>query len=309
MAVEHPTLRTRSRRIEVTPARFRAIALAALAALFVVVTTGAVVRLTASGLGCANWPRCGSAPFPAKGSHAFIEFSNRVVALFAIGLTLVSWLASRRLPELPRRVRTLALVVFLGTLAQIPLGGLTVIFHLNPLLVISHFLLALCVLALAVIVAMEAWSLERGVAAPVVPRELGRLGLVLVAACLALVVTGTFVTAAGPHSGGIDIHRLGTLKTAIYIHVRATALFGLAFIGSLGYLAARRSTAPRLFAFMVVLLGILLVQVAIGEIQWHERLPSWLVLLHVSVAASVWVATVGLVYAFWRPPRPLAPAA
>jgi cytochrome c oxidase assembly protein subunit 15 len=309
VAVEHPTLHTRIRRVEITPARFRTIALAALVALFVVVTTGAVVRLTASGLGCDNWPRCGSAPFPAKGSHAFIEFSNRVVALIAIGFTLFSWLASRRLPELPHRVRTLALAIFLGTVAQIPLGGLTVIFHLNPLLVISHFLLALVVLALAVIVAMEAWSLERGRAAPVVPGELARTGLVLVAACLALVVTGTLVTAAGPHSGGIDIRRLGTLSTAIYIHVRATALFGLAFVGSLGYLTARRSTAPRLFRLMLALLAILLVQVGIGEIQWHERLPSWLVLLHVSVAATVWVATVGLAYAFWRPPRPLAPPA
>jgi cytochrome c oxidase assembly protein subunit 15 len=305
MHVEQTTI-ARIRAFEVSPALFRKLALLALGALYVVVTTGAVVRLTASGLGCSHWPKCGSAPFPEKGGHAAIEFSNRVVALFTIGFAVLSWLAARRLRGLPHWVTRLALLVFLGTAAQIPLGGLTVIFDLNPLLVISHFLLALVVLGVAVVVALEAWAYERGRARPVVPLELRRLGLVLVAACLVLVVTGTLVSAAGPHSGGVDIRRLGSLRSAIDVHAGATAVYGVAFVALLGYLAARRSEAPRLFAGMVGLLGLILVQVGIGEIQWHDRLPWWLVLLHVSTAAAVWGGTVALVTAFWRPPAPLA---
>jgi cytochrome c oxidase assembly protein subunit 15 len=303
--VEQTTL-GRLRALELTPATFRRLALLAAAALYVVVTTGAVVRLTASGLGCSHWPRCGSAPYPEKGGHAAIEFSNRVVALFTIGFALLSWIAARRLPGLPRFVSRLALLVFVGTAAQIPLGGLTVIFDLNPLLVISHFLLALAILGVAIVVALEAWSFERGRAQSPVPLELRRLGLVLAAACLALVVTGTLVSAAGPHSGGVDIRRLGSLKPALDVHAGATAVFGIAFVGLLGYLAARRSEAPRLFAAMVGLLALVLAQVGIGEIQWHDRLPWWLVLLHVSTAAAVWAGTVALVTAFWRPPAPLA---
>ena len=64
--------------------------------LWVVVTSGAVVRLTASGLGCDNWPRCGDTPFPEKGGHAAIEFGNRMVALVGIVLALITWLAARR---------------------------------------------------------------------------------------------------------------------------------------------------------------------------------------------------------------------
>ena len=81
-----------------------------------------------------------------------------MVALVAILCTLIAWLASRRTPGSPRWVRLLALGVFLGTLAQAPLGGITVIFDLHPLLVMAHFLLALVVLGLAVVVAVEAWS-------------------------------------------------------------------------------------------------------------------------------------------------------
>jgi len=299
---------TRIRGLEITPERFRRLALAELLGLFVIVATGAIVRLTASGLGCDNWPRCGDTPFPEKSGHAVIEFSNRVVALVTIGLTLLGWLAARRVAGLPRWAATLALAVFLGTVAQIPLGGLTVIFELNPLLVMTHFLLALAVLGGGTVLALEAWGGERGRSEPLVPVELRRLALVFVAATLALIVTGTFVTAAGPHSGGVDIRRLGTASAAIWVHVRATALFGLCFLFILGYLAARRNRAPLLFRAALALLALVLVQIAVGETQYRTDLPWWLVLVHVSLAAAVWVGTVAFAAACWRPPLPLARA-
>src|SRR5262249_29256770 len=152
----------RVRERDVSGARFLRAATVAAGSLLIVVTTGAVVRLTASGLGCDNWPRCGSTPFPRKGGHAFTEVGNRVIAFRPVVLTLVAWLAARRTRGVPTWVRRLALAVWLGTVAQIPLGGITVIFNLHPLLVMSHFLLALVVLAGAVVVALEAWSLDAG---------------------------------------------------------------------------------------------------------------------------------------------------
>jgi cytochrome c oxidase assembly protein subunit 15 len=190
----------RARAVEVPPSRFLAAALLSLGSLYVVVTTGAVVRLTASGLGCDNWPRCGDKPFPEKGGHAAIEFGNRMVALVAIGCTLLAWLAARRAPGLARWVRGAALAVFLGTIAQIPLGGLTVIFDLHPLLVMAHFLLALLVLAVAVVVALEAWSAQRGRGEPLEPLWWRRFALLGVAACLVLVVTGAVVSASASRS-------------------------------------------------------------------------------------------------------------
>ena len=77
---------------------FLRLASASCASLFLVVTSGAFVRLTGSGLGCENWPSCGDKPYPEQGFHAFVEFGNRLIALVGIVLTLVTWLASRRAP-------------------------------------------------------------------------------------------------------------------------------------------------------------------------------------------------------------------
>lgn len=301
------TAPTRVRRLEQAPTTFRRLAFAAAGALYVIVATGATVRLTASGLGCEHWPGCTSGnPFPAKDHHAFIEFGNRLVGAVTILLTLLSWLGAVLTPRVPRWATWVALGCFLGTLAQAPLGAVTIYFDLHPLLVMSHFLLSLVVLAAGLVVAVEALGLERGRAEPLVPVELRRAGLVLAAACLALVVTGTFATAAGPHSGGADIRRLGTLDAALWVHVRTTALFGCVFLFCLGYLTARRARSPRLFGVALGLLGLVLVQMAVGEIQYREHLPWWLVLVHVALAAAVWAWTVVLVTIFHRPPAALA---
>src|SRR6266516_1049805 len=154
----------RVRALEISPELFRKLAFAAAGMLYLIVITGATVRLTASGLGCDHWPGCQAGqPFPEKGYHSYIEFGNRLVGGIAIALTLIAALAARRAPGLPRYARTLAEAVFLGTLAQAPLGYLTVRFHLNPYLVMSHFLLSAVVLAGAVLVLLAALGTVRGV--------------------------------------------------------------------------------------------------------------------------------------------------
>ena len=293
----------------VSPRTFVWLAAATLSMLYVVVTSGAFVRLTASGLGCDNWPRCGDRPFPEQGFHAFVEFGNRLVALAGIVLTLVTWLASRRVDRLPRPVRLTALAVFLGSAAQIPLGGLTVILDLHPLLVMSHFLLALVVVGLATAVTLEAWSNVRGVGAPVGPRWWRAVATLGVPACLALVVSGAVATAAGPHSGGEDIRRLGVAVTdAVWVHVRVTAVYGvgLALVGS--WLVAHRRAVPGIARLCLLLLATLGAQMIVGEVQYRNALPWGLVLVHVLLAATVWTLTVSLVFVLWRPPAPFLAA-
>ena len=80
----------------------------------------------------------------------------------------------------------------------------------------------------------------------------------MAAACLALIVSGTFATAAGPHAGDSSkIHRLGTPVTSVAVHAFVTAVFSSAFLFVLGYLAARRARSPRLFQASLWLLGAL----------------------------------------------------
>src|SRR5438876_9823507 len=123
----HPTALARLRALVLTPAQFLPLAVAQLGALWLIVGTGAAVRLTDSGLGCRHWPGCEEGhPLPAKNAHAFVEFGNRLVGGVTIAVTLLAWLAARRTQGLPGWAGRLALAVFLGTLAQAPLGLLAI---------------------------------------------------------------------------------------------------------------------------------------------------------------------------------------
>ena len=161
---------------------------------------------------------------PQGNQHAIIEFGNRMVALVGIALALVTWLASRKVPGLsaPRSQRSRS-APLLGALAQIPLGGVTIILDLHPLAVMSHFLLALIVLALSVVVALEAWGGVAGRAAALRPAWVRHVvvwaGLPLAAA---LVVTGAVSTASGPHPGSEEgIERLGRVDRRHRLRPRA----------------------------------------------------------------------------------------
>jgi cytochrome c oxidase assembly protein subunit 15 len=116
---------------------------------------------------------------------------------------------------------------------------------------------------------------------------------------LIVVVTGTFVTASGPHAGDADVvDRLSGLEEAIRLHVRATAVFGLALLALVWHLRRAPLAARRVSQ---LLLGLALTQAVVGEVQWRNELPWWLVLVHVALAAGIWAVTVWLVALFWRP--------
>jgi cytochrome c oxidase assembly protein subunit 15 len=284
----------RARELALSLGTFRKLAIANAVMLVVIVATGATVRLTGSGLGCEHWPGCApNQPFPERGFHSYIEFSNRVVAFITICVTLGTWIASRFAP-VSKRLRRLALAIFVGTLLQAPLGAITVHYHLNPWLVLSHFLLSLVVLAGGVVLALETWPRMRAV----LPEWMRVAGLVVLLATCVLVVSGTFATAAGPHPGSVVVRRLWSFQPAVYWHVRATAVFGISFALLLVALVRARSRNVRV---ALVVLGLLAVQMAIGEIQYRTRLPWWLVLAHVTMAATIWAAVVAFVYGLWRP--------
>jgi cytochrome c oxidase assembly protein subunit 15 len=295
----------RARRFELTPALLARVALWSAVALYLIIVSGATVRLTGSGLGCEGWPGCGEGRlFPEKDHHQAVEFGNRVVAILPLTLSVLTWLAAWRLRGVETWVRWLAFAVAAATIFQAPLGLITIRLDLDPIAVMSHFLLAILAVGGAVVVAIEARVLERGAAEPVVPDWLRLGGLALVAVCLVLVFTGTLVTAAGPHAGDPDVvDRLWELPDAIWIHVRASAAFGVGFLVGLAYFVRHRPATNALLKVSAALLALLLVQMAVGEIQYRNELPWWLVLVHVSLAAAIWSVTVALVTLMWRAPR------
>jgi heme a synthase len=300
-----PTALARLRGLVLTPAQLLPLALAELGALWLIVGTGAAVRLTNSGLGCRHWPGCEAGhPLPAKDAHAFVEFGNRLVGGVTIAVTLLTWLLGRRTRGLPPWTVRLALTIFLGTLAQAPIGLLAIATDLRWPIVMIHLLLSIALLAGATVLSIEVRSAGVGRVEPIVPLELRRLGLAAVSACFALIVGGSLATAAGPHSGGGDtdkIDRLGRLEPIVYVHATIVGIFLCTLLFSLGYLASRRDRSPRLFALGVGVFVLLLAQMGLGELQWRTHLPWGLVLVHVFLAAAVWVGAVALATVFFRP--------
>ena len=188
---------SRLRGFTLSDAAIRRLVLVNAAALVVIVATGATVRLTGSGLGCEHWPGCTPHHFEPKSGHSYIEFGNRVIAFLTILTTLVTWIFARGR-------RKLAAVIFFGTLAQAPLGALTVHYHLNPWWVLSHFLLSMVVLTLAVVLAAE----SRPRAPSSLPSWVPRAGLLVGLSACVLIFSGTLATAAGPHPGSTVVRRL-----------------------------------------------------------------------------------------------------
>ena len=294
-------------RVVLGPVGFRRVAWWAVGCLVLIVATGATVRLTGSGLGCPHWPTCNSTHALPKGYHSDIEFSNRVVSAVTVLSTLGLAIAAWRTSALGHRGKWLATAVFAGTLAQAPLGAVTVYYDLNPYLVISHLLLSLTVLGLGVLTLLEAQRLVRGNGSPLpVIARVG--GAVLFVAVAVLVVTGTLSTAAGrfPGSSGAKVvPRLGTFHPAVWLHVRAVAAFGIVFLVLAAWAWTRRASWPWLVRGCVALLAVLLLQMGIGEWQYRHygTVPWWVVVAHVFVAALLFAWTVGVVARLWRPVR------
>lgn len=276
------------------PRTVRRLALASVVANSVIVVTGGAVRLTASGLGCPEWPRCTTTtytPTPEYAAHGLIEFGNRLLT-FALTAVVVAALVAvwRQRPVRPG-MRRLAALVFLGIPAQALLGGITVRTGLNPWSVMAHFLLSMVLIGLAVVLhqrAREGDLAPRPLVAPAL-RRLGAGLLVLVAATL---VAGTVVTGSGPHSGDPAAGRTG-LDPETVSRLHADLVFLLIGLTVAFYVALKATNAPpRVVRAMRVLLVVELAQGVLGFTQYVTDLPVVLVGLHLAGACLVQVTAV-----------------
>jgi cytochrome c oxidase assembly protein subunit 15 len=276
--------------------------MAALLVSILVVLGGGVVRVTGSGLGCPTWPTCEGtsvAPIPELGIHGLIEFGNRLVTVLLI--VAVGWaIIAARLQKPWRRALTrLAWSMFWLVVLNAVAGGITVLVGLNPWVVALHFVLAMGLLATATLTWHRArWPGTPGLSLGAVPRA---LAWVLVAATAALVVVGTIVSGAGPHSGDSrDVPRIGGADSTevwsrvVLLHAGlAVAVIGLAI--ALYVVLARLPAAATPRRTTVVLLVVVLAQGAIGAVQSLIGIPAVLVALHLLGAALVWVGAIRVV--------------
>jgi cytochrome c oxidase assembly protein subunit 15 len=283
-------------RLEISRERYAQVTLVALGALSLIVLTGAGVRLTGSGLGCPDWPRCYGGTTPPLESHAVIEYANRLLTGF-VGFAVIaaSALAFFRRPY-RWHLALFGALLPLGVIGQAILGALVVKHHLAPGLVMSHFILSMMLLdaafALAWCSRYEPWQR---------PRSQDRLGVWAVRALIPLgqltILAGTIATASGPHAGAHEgqlVHRFdfegtGTLEWMVQRHALIAAAYGCAAAG-VWLLLRRPGTDRRALKPLTVVIVLLGLQGLIGAVQWWLELPGGLVWVHVGVATGNWLA-------------------
>ena len=232
----------RIRNFYLTPRQYSLVAVVALASLVLIVMTGAAVRLTGSGLGCPDWPRCYGRVIAPVEFHALIEYGNRLLTGF-VGLAVIaaSVLAWRRRP-FRWHLAVLGALLPIGVIGQAVLGALVVKHHLAPELVMGHFILSMLLLDAAFALAWLA-SHEPGERR----RSSDRSGVWAVRALIPLgqltIIAGTMSTASGPHAGSnegdlvqrFDFRGTDTLQWMVERHSLIAAVFGIAAIAVLFY--------------------------------------------------------------------------
>ncbi|WP_240696526.1 heme A synthase [Cellulomonas sp. HD19AZ1] len=292
-----------------------------LVAQILIVVTGGAVRLTGSGLGCSTWPQCEPGQFAPvfhdeMGIHPIVEFGNRTLTGVLVVLAVAVALLAGRDRARTSTYRAWAWAPIVGVAIQAVVGGITVLVELHPLVVGSHFLISM------VLVAVSAWLLVRtregdGPATPVVDARVRTLTRVLAAVGVVVLVLGVVVTGAGPHSGDDEVGYRFAVDP--YATARVHALAVWAFVGTLlvvlALLARARRTAQPAYDRVdgvtqpargvapvaapepgavarplragVLLLVVTLAQGLVGYVQLFTGLPIALVNLHMLGAAGL----------------------
>ena len=285
-----------------TQASMRGLALAAVISNAVIICTGEAVRLSSSGLGCSDWPKCSTSDLFASKSadpdqgllHTWIEFGNRLLNVPLFAVAVLAFIAAWRYRDQGRRRKDLLWLASTlpgGIIAQAVLGGILVLEKLNPALVSAHFMLSMGIVAAAVVFYVRCGEGDGPV------RNLVRADLRLMAALLAVVTAamlaaGTVVTGTGPLAGDASVARYHLpLEGVTQFHADIGWFLGAIAVGTL--IGVRFGNAPlRTVRLAWVSLALVGVQGVIGYVQYFNQLPAGLVWVHSCVSVLIWIAVV-----------------
>ncbi|WP_028648277.1 heme A synthase [Nocardiopsis sp. CNT312] len=269
-----------------------------------IAVTGATVRVTSSGLGCSEWPKCTPESFvPVGGDHpalnAAIEFGNRTLTFLVLAVGVITLVAVLRSRPRRRDLTRLAVIIPFGVLGQGVVGGITVWTGLHPASVGAHFLLSLVVTFIAVALYVRCQEPE---GAPQVSTGPGlhALSIGLVVVGFLLMVAGTVVTGTGPHGGDAEAPRWGfALESVTRMH---SSLAWLTLLGAAAAaVAAFRGDARRpVRRSALALAAVVVAQGVLGYVQYALELPEWLVVAHVLGSTLTWIAIARLYFSTTR---------
>ena len=273
-----------------TPRRFRVATGVALGSLCVIILTGSLVRLTGSGLGCVDWPRCNESKFvDVSSSHTAIEQLNRLFTGVVSASVIVAVLMAHRLRPRRRDLVWLAWSLVIGVLAQVVIGGIVVLTGLSPFATMAHFLVSMVLVSCAMALYRRSGSDEHSAWWRVVPREAAAPTKLLVLLMPTVIVTGTVVTATGPNAGDETAVRFGFALTSVARVHGATVVLTIACLVWAAW-AAMRAGDARWRESLQTVLFVAVLQAAVGWTQYFTGVPAALVAVHIAGATGLWLA-------------------
>ncbi len=274
-----------------------------------IVVTGAAVRLTGSGLGCADWPTCSTGHLtPPLHFHALVEFGNRLVTVVVTVVVGVTFLAALRRRPGRRDLTWLAAGLIGGVLLQAVMGGIVVYTKLNPYLVMVHFLASMLLVVDAVVLVHRcSRRYGPGTGRPLVPRPIRQLAWAVLALLGVVVTAGTAVTGAGPHAGSaqgqLAAKRIPVaLRDMTELH-SSLALLLVGLCVALAVALHAIDCPERVRRAARILIVLLVAQAAVGYTQYFTHLPSLLVELHVLGATALVIGAVQFLLTLRHHPR------
>jgi cytochrome c oxidase assembly protein subunit 15 len=280
----------------------RRLAVASLVSQIAIVVTGGAVRLTASGLGCPEWPRCTADSIvttPEMGFHGVIEFGNRLLTFVLVIIALAMITAVLGLRRDRRDLFRLSIGLLLGIPAQAVIGGITVWTDLNPWVVGLHFVVSMILVALATVLVDRArltTEQYRARRAPAASHLLRRLLVTATVLTSVTILLGVVVTGSGPHAGDHGAARNG-LDTLLVTRLHALPVYLLVATVALAVVVAYRAGVHgTLRRALTLLAAVVVAQGAIGYTQHFLHLPIALVALHMLGASLLMAAAVHALY-------------
>ncbi|WP_078353386.1 COX15/CtaA family protein [Mycobacteroides chelonae] len=278
-----------------------------------IAVTGAVVRVTASGLGCPTWPQCFPGSFTPVAVaevpriHQAVEFGNRMISFLVVITAALAVLAVTRARR-RHEVLVYAWLMPVSTVLQAVIGGITVLTGLLWWTVAIHLLVSMGMVWLATLLYVKIGEPDVVSDFPMVPpppAPLRRLTALIGVTLAAVLVAGTLVTGAGPHAGDKSVTRVVPrlqVEITTLVHLHGTLLIAyLALLVGLGFgLAAVGVTRP-IWVRFTALLALTLAQGFVGVVQFYTGVPAVLVAVHVAGAAACTAATAALWAALTTP--------
>lgn len=259
-----------------------------------IIVTGAIVRLTGSGLGCPTWPQCAPGSFTptpsqVEGFHKWIEFGNRLLTFVLAAIAIAVLIYGVRKFRNHTKLLLLSAAPIIGTIFQAVLGGITVLNSLNPFTVMAHFLVSILLVALSVILIWKSEHPTKTQKIKSLPDSANNLIQSALGVGLIVIILGTITTGSGPHAGDEVAARFNLdVRSMAWLHADAVWLFIGLLVGSLvmiRVLKIRSDLSKNLYT-VTLIAGL---QALVGYSQWFTGLPWALVAVHVGLAVLLWI--------------------